>query len=74
MSAEAKLLGDYGSAKDGDLLFIADFNSTNTVFYPFPNAAAADGVTYTPSSDGTTLNIKGIEGYDSQRFILCTEA
>lgn len=68
VSADAQLISDYASAKDGDLLFIADFSSKNSVFNPVPNDIAEDGVTYTVSDGGYTLNVKGNEGYDSQRF------
>ena len=57
-SGNAQVLSTYADAKDGDILFLADFN--DSVYTP--NAEGKKNVTYTPSADGRELTIKGISG------------
>ncbi len=46
-------------AKDGDLLYTVDFRGDDTFKPDHLSASSKKMVVYTPSDDGTTLNIKG---------------
>ncbi|MBQ8510780.1 MAG: hypothetical protein IJ493_12825 [Clostridia bacterium] len=59
-AADAELIKDMASAKDGDLLYIVDFGSTGGAFTPAPNTKAAENYTYTVGDNGRSITIKGL--------------
>lgn len=67
-AADSKLIKSYANAKDGDLLYIADFSSTGGAFAPAPNDLAAQNFTYTVGDKGASVTIKGGKGDKTKSF------